>query len=72
MKPSPPKKPVPIFWLKAMSTFVPKAAHRKESFWQMRSPSIWAMSSGMIFPGYGAAKLNSFFAMSLVGEVGHE
>ena len=33
MKPSPPKRPVPIFLLKAMSSLVPMAAHKNASFW---------------------------------------
>ena len=33
MKPSPPKRPAPIFFVKATSMLIPFAAHRKASFW---------------------------------------
>ncbi len=56
MKPSPPKMPAPRRLVKAISTSIPLAAHRKASFWHRKVPPTAVRSSGMIFPGYGAAK----------------
>ena len=60
MKPSPPKKPLPRRLLKAISTLVPKAAHKKESFWQVISPPISARFMATTEPGKGAAKATCF------------
>jgi hypothetical protein len=40
MKPSPPKRPTPIFFWNAMPIETPLAAQRKESFWQTSSPPL--------------------------------
>jgi hypothetical protein len=51
MKPSPPNRPTPIFFWKAMPSETPLAAARKESFWQIRVPPICDRSTGTILPG---------------------
>ena len=53
MKPSPPKKPAPMRFVKAMLRSMSPTAQRKASFWQstwLALSSIW-----MILPGYGPA-----------------
>ena len=54
--PSPPKKPAPNLRLKWMEILVPKAAHRKLSFWAISVlPGTWPRLMGSTVPGYGAA-----------------
>ena len=50
MKPSPPNRPTPIFFWKAMPIDTPLAAQRNESFWQISSPPITDRSIGRILP----------------------
>ena len=50
MKPSPPNRPTPIFFWKAMPMETPLAAQRKASFWQISSPPSWLRSMGRILP----------------------
>ena len=51
MKPSPPKRPTPIFFWKAIPIEIPFAAHRNASFWQMSSPPCLLRSIARIRPG---------------------
>ena len=50
MNPSPPNRPTPIFFWKAMPIDTPLAAQRNESFWQISSPPSFDRSIGRIFP----------------------
>lgn len=51
MKPSPPKKPAPMRFVKATSISMPAAAQRNESFWQRKVPSNSRRSMGTTLPG---------------------
>ncbi len=72
MKPSPPKRPAPKRLVKAMLMPVPRAAHRKASFWHSSSPPRAARSMGTILPGIGGGEGHALLAGAAVAEMGHE
>ena len=72
MKPSPPKRPAPKRLVKAMLMPVPRAAHRKASFWHSSSPPLGGQVDGDDLARVRGGEGHPFLAAAAVGEMGHE
>ena len=72
MNPSPPKRPTPIFFWKAMPIEMPLAAQRNESFWQIELASHLLEVHGEDAPGEGGGEGDLLPRPALRGEDGHE